>query len=125
MILVFGGAYQGKTKFVQNTFRIELEDMYICKENTGLCYDFPVINNLDAFILGAVERGEDPIDYVLNNMYKLKNKIIICDDVSCGIVPLGKEVRLFRDNVGKIMQILSREADEVYRVFCGLGEKIK
>ncbi len=125
MILVFGGAYQGKTNFVQKKFGFTPEEIFICNEDVQIDTNFPVINNLHAYILGAVQRNENPINYVIENLQKLKDKIIICDDVSCGIVPLGKEVRLFRDNAGKILQIISREADEVYRVFCGLGEKIK
>jgi adenosyl cobinamide kinase/adenosyl cobinamide phosphate guanylyltransferase len=72
-----------------------------------------------------VQRGDNPIEYITRNMDFFRDKIIICDDVSCGIVPLGKDLRLYRDNTGKIMQLLSRESDEVYRVFCGMGERLK
>jgi adenosyl cobinamide kinase/adenosyl cobinamide phosphate guanylyltransferase len=125
MILVFGGAYQGKTEFVEREFGIEKDSFYDCAEKTGMCYDYPVINALHLFILGMVQRGDNPIEYITRNMDFFRDKIIICDDVSCGIVPLGKDLRLYRDNTGKIMQLLSRESDEVYRVFCGMGERLK
>ena len=125
MILVFGGAYQGKTGFVGEKFGYTKEKMFQCSEKTGMCYDYPVINCLHLFILGAVQRGDNPIEYIQKNLGFFKNKIVICDDISCGIVPLGKDFRLYRDQVGKVMQILSRESDQVYRVFCGLGEQIK
>lgn len=125
MILVFGGAYQGKSSFVEEKFGVKKDMMYHCSDKNGLCFDSKVINNLDAYILGAVGRNENPISYIVRNLENLRDKIIVCDDVSCGIVPLGKDLRLFRDNAGKILQILSREADEVYRVFCGLGERLK
>ena len=72
-----------------------------------------------------IKRNADPIDYIMKHMDDLKDKIIVCDDISCGIVPLGKDMRLYRDQLGKIMQLLSREANEVYRIFCGLGDRIK
>lgn len=125
MILIFGGAYQGKTKFALEKFNYTQENIYQCSETADICFDFQIINSLHSYILGAVKRNEDPINYIVKNINKLKDKIIICDDVCCGIVPLGKDIRLFRDHTGKIMQILCREADEVYRVFCGLGDKIK
>ena len=106
MILVFGGAYQGKTAFVEKTLKFGKDEIFL-------------------YVLGSVERGENPIEYIQQNLPMFRDKIIICDDISCGIVPLGKDLRLYRDQVGKIMQILSREADEVYRIFCGIGEKIK
>lgn len=125
MILVFGGAYQGKAAFVEKTFHFSKNMTFQCSEKTGMCYDYPVINSLHLYVLGSVERGDNPIEYIQKNLPMFRDKIIICDDISCGIVPLGKDLRLYRDQVGKIMQILSREADEVYRIFCGIGEKIK
>ena len=125
MILVFGGAYQGKTAFVKKTLKFGKDEIFQCSEKKGICYDYPVINSLHLYVLGSVERGENPIEYIQQNLPVFRDKIIICDDISCGIVPLGKDLRLYRDQVGKIMQILSRDADEVYRIFCGIGEKIK
>jgi adenosyl cobinamide kinase/adenosyl cobinamide phosphate guanylyltransferase len=59
------------------------------------------------------------------NRIFLKPKIIICNDISCGVVPIDSEIRLWRESVGRILTILSKHADEVVRLFCGLGTKIK
>ena len=125
MIIVFGGAYQGKTDFVREKFKLDDSELFYCTEKDTLHFKKKCIVHLHKFVLGAIKRNENAIDFVKQHLSDLKDKIIICDDISCGIVPLGKELRQYRDNVGKIMQILSREADDVYRVFCGLGEKIK
>ncbi len=125
MILIFGGAYQNKTDFTKDQFNFKQDDIYCCSTETEIDYDYPVIDKLHLFVLGMVQRGADPIDYIMKHMDELEDKIIISDDISCGIVPLGKDMRLYRDQLGKIMQLLSREANEVYRVFCGLGDKIK
>ena len=125
MILIFGGAYQNKIGFTKDRFGFKQNEIYCCSTESEIEYDYPVIDRLHLFVLGMVERSADPIDYIMKHMDALKEKVIICDDISCGIVPLGKDMRLYRDQVGKIMQLLSREADEVYRIFCGLGDKIK
>jgi len=125
MILVFGGAYQGKKEFVATKYDYTLEDMYQCTEKDPIDFTKPVITDLENYILGAIKRDENPLSYVSANKAKLKDKIIIITDVGSGIVPISKEQRLFRDNVGKITQILSRESEEVYRIFCGIGEKLK
>lgn len=125
MILVFGGAYQGKKEFVANKFGYKLDDMYQCSEKDEVDFSKDVITDLEAYILGAIRRDENPLVFVNSNKSKFRNKIIVITDVGSGIVPISKEQRLFRDNVGKITQILSRESEEVYRVFCGIGEKLK
>ena len=51
--------------------------------------------------------------------------IIICDDISSGIVPLKKEDRIWREETGKCLQYLSKESSKVYRVFCGIPSVIK
>ncbi|MBR6801576.1 MAG: bifunctional adenosylcobinamide kinase/adenosylcobinamide-phosphate guanylyltransferase [Eubacteriaceae bacterium] len=125
MILVFGGAYQGKKEFVATKFGYSLEDMYQCTEKDEIDFSKPVITDLGSYVLGAIRRGENPLNFVLSNKAKFKDKIIVITDVGSGIVPISKEQRLFRDNIGKITQILSRESTEVYRLFCGIGEKLK
>jgi adenosyl cobinamide kinase/adenosyl cobinamide phosphate guanylyltransferase len=58
-----------------------------------------------------------------NNL--LQNKILILDDISQGIVPMDPILRQWREATGRAMLYLSKEAKEVYRVFCGIGEKLK
>ncbi len=125
MILVFGGAYQGKKEFVANKFGYTLDDMFQCSEKEEIDFSKEVITDLENYILGAIRRDENPLQFVNANKSKLKDKIIVITDVGSGIVPVSKEQRLFRDNVGKVTQILSRDSKEVYRVFCGIGEKLK
>ncbi len=125
MILVFGGAYQGKKEFVATKFGYTIDDMYQCTEKDPVDFSKPVITDLENYVLGAIKRDENPLGFVSSNRNKFKDKIIIITDVGSGIVPITKEQRLFRDNVGKITQILSRESGEVYRIFCGIGEKLK
>ena len=65
------------------------------------------------------------IEFIKNNIKLFKNKIIICDDISSGIVPLKKEDRIWREETGKCLQYLSKESSKVYRVFCGIPSVIK
>ena len=46
-------------------------------------------------------------------------------DVSQGIVPMEPELRAFREMNGRLMLQLAAEADEVHRVFCGMGKRVK
>ena len=47
------------------------------------------------------------------------------DDISCGVIPTDEAMRKYRELVGRSLALLSKNADEVIRVFCGMGTKIK
>ena len=64
-------------------------------------------------------------DILIDNRQKLSDRIIIASDVSQGIVPMDPTERAFREMMGRTMLYLAAEADQVYRVFCGLGQQIK
>lgn len=125
MIVVFGGAFQGKTEFAKNRFNIEDCDVFDCDGKSEIDFEKKIITHIEKFILFLIRQNQSVFDYFESNADKFKDKIIICEDVCCGVVPIDKELRLYRDNVGKQMQIFCREATEVYRVFCGIGEQIK
>ena len=126
MKLVFGGSYQGKNEFVKEKFDLKEEDFFICNDEfLDINFEKKVISSIEKYVLASLKNGQDPISYINENLYKLNDKIIICEDVCCGVVPMDKIIRQWRDNTGKIMQILSRNSTEVYRVYCSLGERLK
>lgn len=51
--------------------------------------------------------------------------VLICDEVGCGVTPLDREDREWREQVGWACCHLAAEAEAVYRVCCGLGVQIK
>ena len=51
--------------------------------------------------------------------------IVVSDEIGCGIVPVAKEDRLWRDLLGEALQDLAKESDEVYRVICGCVQTLK
>ena len=73
----------------------------------------------------ARSRGEEPIEYWLAHMDEMRASILISDDVSCGIVPIDTTLRAWREANGRANNRLAREAGEVWRVFCGLGHRLK
>lgn len=125
MIVITGGACQGKLEYAKERFAFTEADIEYCTVENGLSFKKSCIYNLHLYILGAIRKGEDPIEIISKALSQLEDKILICDDICSGVVPIERENRLWRDNTGKIMQILCRNAVEVVRLFCGLPEKIK
>ena len=55
----------------------------------------------------------------------LSGKILICEDISCGVVPMDAETREWREAVGRMNAALAAQADTVTRIFCGLPLELK
>ena len=51
--------------------------------------------------------------------------VFIANDVSQGLVPMDATDRAFREMMGRTLLHLAKEAEEVHRVFCGLGQRLK
>ena len=124
IILVFGGAFNGKLDFVKEEFKVSEEDIFYCNEDK-INFSKKVICGLHKFTYFNVTKEKSSIEFIKNNIKLFKNKIIICDDISSGIVPLKKEDRIWREETGKCLQYLSKESSKVYRVFCGIPSVIK
>mgnify|MGYP001364862452 CR=1 FL=1 len=54
-----------------------------------------------------------------------QNSILICEDISAGVVPMGADMRAWRQMNGLLCRYLSGEAARVSRLFCGLEERLK
>ena len=51
--------------------------------------------------------------------------IIISDEVGSGVIPIDADDRKFREDVGRILCDLAREAEHVERIICGLPQILK
>jgi len=120
MVLIIGGAYQGKLDFAKEEFGFSEDQVFTC---SGGEIDFsrPCINAIEEFTYGC----EDPVAYFRCHKEKWKDAVLICQDMSGGVVPLGADMRTWRQKNGRLCQYLSKEADRVSRIFCGLEQRLK
>ena len=124
MVLVFGGAYNGKLDFVKETFNINKDDIFYCGEDE-IDFSKKVICGLHKFTYNNILKDTNSLEYIKENINLFKDKIIISDEISSGIVPLKKEDRMWREETGRCLQYLSKESSCVYRIFCGIPTIIK
>ena len=124
MELIIGGAYQGKTDYARENLGIS--DVFECAEDT-LCPDFSsgCVTHLEKFALGCVRRGVSPREEIAAMEEKWQTCVLVCDDISQGIVPMGADMRLWREETGRMLAYLSGRATHVHRVFLGFGQVIK
>lgn len=137
MILIFGGAFQGKLEFAKTQFPVDT--VYDCRDGEAQgapapelppeAFSADVICGLEQFVWNCC--GEDPAerveakDWMASRRQAWQDRILIIRDVSQGIVPMDARTRAFREMNGRMMLYLASEADEVWRVFCGIGKRIR
>ena len=51
--------------------------------------------------------------------------IIVTNELGCGVVPVERKDRIWRETTGRVCICLAQAADEVIRVICGMGMKLK
>lgn len=124
MKLIIGGAYQGKREFAVSEFSLKAAEIFTC---TGMELDYSArcIDKIEEFTLACVKAGVEPADVFRANREKWADSILICQDIFCGVVPMQAELREWRNATGRLCQYLSREAEQVSRIFCGLEQRLK
>lgn len=120
MVLIIGGAYQGKLDYAKTAFDISDADVFICNGDT-IDFSKRCIYGIEVFS----RHCDDPIAYFKAHRAQWENSILICQDIFCGVVPMGADIRVWRQNTGRLCQYLSGEATQVSRIFCGLEQRLK
>ncbi|MBQ9549414.1 MAG: bifunctional adenosylcobinamide kinase/adenosylcobinamide-phosphate guanylyltransferase [Lachnospiraceae bacterium] len=109
LILIIGGKYQGKHDFAAEHFGdskiIDLDDLKLSERG---------VRELIEGSRSGVDSGNPD-----------KNTVIIAEENASGIVPAYAGLLRQREEYNRCLTAISREADQVYRVFCGIGMKIK
>ena len=120
MILIIGGAYQGKLDFAKETFGITDAEVYACVDDE-IDFSKRCIYKIEEFTAHC----DDPIGYFAARREAWQDSVLILQDIFCGVVPMGAENRAWRQRTGRLAQYLSKEAQQVSRIFCGLEQRLK
>lgn len=109
MILIIGGAYQGKTEYAKNHFEPE----------------YRIVNQYHLKVREQLNRGQNPFAEAQRLLEEEDNLVIISDEIGGGLVPMNASLREYREISGRVNCYLAREAEQVIRVICGIGQRIK
>ena len=116
MILVIGGANQGKLAYILEKTGLSPEDV---ARDPGTAEHKPIFDDLECWMRLHPDTGLEGL------LAANPDVIIVCDEVGCGVVPIDKADRAWREAVGRLCCHLARRADRVVRVFCGLPSPLK
>lgn len=133
MKLVIGGYAQGKLGYVLSKYHLKehqvwdgvLPDNDALSEKGILPDEQVVINHFHQWVKESMSGERCPEEELLSFLGHCKHCIIICDEVGNGIVPVDAFERDYRERVGRLLIALAKKAEEVERVICGIGQKIK
>ena len=116
MTLIIGGANQGKLEYAKSALN--------CggvATNPAQAVHCEIFCSLDSWLKTA----NSPYEELEALLEKNPNIVIICNEVGCGVVPLGEGEREWRERVGRVCTWLARRALRVMRVYCGIPTVLK
>lgn len=132
MILVIGGAEQGKREWLKRQFNIadaEIAEGGSLALNPGEVPELSgkrALYGLQELLARVAGWSDEDKEKLLAGLFALPADFaIICDEVGLGLVPVERAGREYRDLVGHTCCRLAGASAQVWRVFCGIGQRIK
>ena len=116
--------YQKTLQSIDNKIKNENADV----NNIANVNDIVIINHLHLWVKDLLREGMEESEVqstILSWMATHPNTILICDELGNGIVPLEKMERIWREQTGRLMIELAKQAERVERILCGLGQRLK
>ena len=125
MVMITGGAYQGKRLYCLENYNLKDKDII----DGGNC-EIDKINLFNARCINNYHRlvqrlGNNSLEFTKKLCKTNKNVIIIINEIGCGIVPLNKNERVWRENVGRCGCIIASSSEIIIRMVCGIPTVIK
>lgn len=127
MRLIIGGYAQGKLEYVLLKYGLHRDAVWdsVIPDHTALQGKMVVIDHLHCWIRECLLKEGCPEEEIISFLDYHDNCILISDEIGNGIVPADAFERAYRERTGRILIELAGRAEEVERVICGIGQKIK
>ena len=137
MKLIIGGAFQGKLEYARTQYGLAdgwidgadcvLEAIEGCR---GIFHFAAWVRRLLQEHAEEGQAWELTVERfaatVAERLYeKNPELVVVTRELGCGIVPIDPQDRKYRETHGRICTELAKRADEVVRVICGVGMKLK
>ena len=135
MILITGGAYQGKETFARslcvekNILRDGEEPVVACGADSPweALFTAHVVRDFHLYVERAMDMDAQPDAAALAAEICRRNPdvILITNELGCGIVPADPKDRAWREMTGRVCTMLAAEASQVWRIVCGIPQMLK
>lgn len=126
MIMITGGAFQGKTDYAKQRFGFsdsevlngescDLEEVFTAK----------CVAEYHLIVKRLLEEDADTQEFTRRLCREAPDAVIIINEIGAGIIPLEKNERIRREETGRSGCIIAENSREVIRIVCGIPVKIK
>ena len=122
MRLIIGGKGQGKRDYVASAYNIAPADIV---SELSAAKSAKVLYGLEEEVARCLREGIEPEAVVEELCRENPDIIIICRELGCGVVPVERFDREWRERTGRICCELAKTAESVERVLCGIAMRIK
>ena len=116
--LIIGGACQGKTEYARTQLGIPVEEIFTCSEEQVPNFQVRCLDHFERYLRGCAKRGDEPV----SPQDLRKDAVIICEDITCGIVPIDPIDRRWREMTGRYLQKIAGTGADVIRMVCGIAQ---
>ncbi len=141
MELVIGGCFQGKLDYAKK--ELARQGILVITEEIidGMQIDLilweddrrrhgeqvRILNHFHLWVKDWMEEGREAelMPALEKMLLKHPDLWIVCDEVGCGVVPVEKTERAYRELVGRLLCFLAQKAEHVVRIVAGMPMKIK
>ena len=125
MHFIIGGAFQGKLEYAKREYMLDDSEVFICSAEKDVEFGARCIYKIEEYTFRCVKNGVDAVEVFRAGRDKWADSVLICGDIFCGVVPVEKDMRAWRDMTGRLCAYLSSQAESVVRIFCGLEQRLK
>lgn len=128
MILITGGACQGKLDYAfallgtepdRSAYADGREDSYETAFNRSVLY------GLHEYVKRILKDNRSVRSWLTELSEKNPDALVVTNELGCGIVPADPFDRAYREAAGRAAVSLAAKSEEVHRVICGIGTRIK
>ena len=128
MILIIGGAWQGKLDFARELAEKRGIMVNVSEGKTDSlksAESSSIIHDFHEYIKRILKTNDSVEDFISTIERNNPDAIIISNELGCGIVPMDPEDRAWREETGRASVRIAESSDEVYRLVCGIATRIK
>lgn len=125
LILITGGAYQGKSGFAQQLVRELNRESGQQEPGMQENMHWTILEDVHLRIAEMLRADLDPWEEIQSLIKKESRLILTVQELGCGIVPVDAFDREWREVTGRICCELAKRAQAVYRMTCGIPARLK
>ena len=118
VVLIVGGKGQGKLSYAMKKTGAGPGSIACMPEEA---WEKPVFAGLETWL----KEQEDPLPELKELLRRSPGVVILCQEVGCGVVPMERTERDWRERVGRVCCFLAERADRVERLCCGISTVLK